>query len=185
MIGAMRIPVLVAAIAMAVIACERENRRFQEAPPAATATSIVSMSELQPGEVRPKLRVVNVYEQNAWAVAEGKRLFGMFNCAGCHANGGGGMGPPLIDDQWIYGSEPENVYATIVEGRPNGMPSFRGRLTNPQLWQLVAYVRSFNGLLAADVRPARSDHMSVRAAEQALETVKPRSATTPPASVQP
>ncbi len=170
---------------MALAACERENRRFRESPPAATASGVVTMSELEPGVKAPDLRLVNAYEQNAWAVSEGKRLYSMFNCVGCHANGGGGMGPPLIDDEWIYGSDPENIYETIVEGRPNGMPAFGRRLTNPQVWQLVAYVRGLNGLLAADVRPARSDHMSTRAAEQALETVKPRTSTTPPGSVQP
>ena len=36
------------------------------------------------------------------------------------------MGPPLMDDKWIYGYEPEQVFATIVEGRPNGMPAFGG-----------------------------------------------------------
>ena len=70
------------------------------------------------------------------------------------------MGPPLMDDVWIYGSEPQNIYATIVEGRPNGMPSFRGKIPEQQVWELVAYVRSMSGLLRQDVPSARSDHMS-------------------------
>ena len=37
---------------------------------------------------------------------QGKRLFSWYNCIGCHANGGGGIGPPLMDDEWIYGSRP-------------------------------------------------------------------------------
>ena len=41
--------------------------------------------------------------------------------------GGGGIGPPLMDDRWIYGSAPENIYASIVQGRPNGMPAWGGR----------------------------------------------------------
>ena len=65
-------------------------------------------------------------------MAEGQRLYRWYNCAGCHANGGGGMGPPLMDDKWIYGSEPENIVATILEGRPNGMPSFRGKVPDDQ-----------------------------------------------------
>jgi cytochrome c oxidase cbb3-type subunit 3 len=173
-------------LALSLAACEREIRRARESPPASNATDVVSMSPLQPGQPSPRAALVNVYEQNAWAISEGKRLYGAFNCAGCHASGGGGgMGPPLLDDQWIYGSEPENVYATIVEGRPNGMPSFANRLTTPQVWQLVGYLRSLNGLLPADVRPGRSDHMSIRAAEQGLETVKPKQSSLPPASQQP
>ena len=30
-------------------------------------------------------------EQNAYAIAQGKRLFSWYNCVGCHANGGGGI----------------------------------------------------------------------------------------------
>ncbi|HET8657183.1 MAG TPA: c-type cytochrome [Longimicrobiaceae bacterium] len=69
------------------------------------------------------------------------------------------MGPPLNDSNWIYGSDPENVFRTIVEGRPNGMPTFRGRLTNAQVWQLVAYVRGLSGLTPKDTWSARSDHV--------------------------
>jgi cytochrome c oxidase cbb3-type subunit 3 len=31
-----------------------------------------------------------------------------------------------MDDQWVYGDAPQNLFATIVQGRPNGMPSFGG-----------------------------------------------------------
>ena len=52
------------------------------------------------------------------------------------------MGPPLMDAAWIYGSGLASVYATIVQGRPNGMPAFGKRLSSGQAWQLAAYVRS-------------------------------------------
>ena len=106
-------------------------------------------------------------------MSEGKRLYNQFNCSGCHFQGGGGIGPPLMDAQWIYGSEPENIYETIVEGRPNGMPSFKGRLANDQIWQLVVYVRSMSGLLAKDVASGRNDDMQVRSQEQSAEKAKP------------
>ena len=32
------------------------------------------------------------YQENRWAVGEGMRLYNGFNCVGCHANGGGGIG---------------------------------------------------------------------------------------------
>ena len=62
------------------------------------------------------------------------------------------MGPPLMDSRWVYGSEPENIFATIMQGRPNGMPAFRGRIPQQQVWQIVAYVRSIAGLTPADTR---------------------------------
>ena len=72
-------------------------------------------------------------------IAAGKQLFSAMNCAGCHFNGGGGMGPPLMDNIWIYGDSIENIGASIREGRPNGMPAFRGFLPDEQIWQLAAY----------------------------------------------
>jgi cytochrome c oxidase cbb3-type subunit 3 len=101
------------------------------------------------------------FQLNAWGVSEGKRLYVAFNCAGCHGNGGGAIGPPLMDAEWIYGWEPINVYSTILEGRPNGMPSFRNKILDQQIWQLVAYVQSLSGQTPIDVTSGRSDHMRV------------------------
>src|SRR5207248_2439573 len=112
-------------------------------------------------------------EGNAWAIAQGKQLYEAYNCNGCHANGGGGMGPALMDATWLYGSEPQDVYTSIVEGRPNGMPAFGGRIPDVQVWQLVAYVRSMSGQTRFDVRPARSDHMRVKESEQARRPARP------------
>lgn len=125
-------------------ACEREQRQLQV--PAAAASS--------PAPERTR------YEENAYAVSQGKTLFRWFNCNGCHAAGGGGMGPALMDAAWIYGAESQSIYATIMNGRPNGMPAFRGRITEDQAWQLVAYVRSMSGQLASDVAPGRSDTLA-------------------------
>src|SRR5689334_2564830 len=46
------------------------------------------------------------YQGNAYALSQGKHLFEWFNCVGCHAHGGGAIGPPLMDADWIYGSAP-------------------------------------------------------------------------------
>jgi cytochrome c oxidase cbb3-type subunit III len=176
------ITIAVSVIVMTLLppGCEREQRRFREVAPAATDADKARQSELQPGEPQPEATVEGPYDGNAWAVSEGKRLYRWFNCVGCHANGGGGMGPPLMDDKWIYGSNAQNIFSTIVEGRPNGMPSFRGRLTNQQLWQVVAYVRSMSGQLAKDVSPSRGDEMNVKPPEQSKE--KERPVSQPPAN---
>jgi cytochrome c oxidase cbb3-type subunit III len=84
------------------------------------------------------------YYDNAEAVTTGKRLFGQYNCSGCHSNGGGGMGPSLMDDEWIYGGRLEQIHQTLVEGRPNGMPAWGGKIPDEQLWQISAYVRSMS-----------------------------------------
>jgi cytochrome c oxidase cbb3-type subunit 3 len=96
-------------------------------------------------------RVAQYYD-NADAVGTGKRLFAQYNCNGCHSNGGGGMGPDLMDNQWIYGGRIEQIHQTLVEGRPNGMPAWGGKIPDEQLWQIAAYVRSMSlpATLAAD-----------------------------------
>lgn len=116
--------------------------------PAAGAVSrpIARQVELQPGAKLPDREMQNPYAGDARAITEGKRLYGWYNCAGCHFNGGGGIGPPLMDEKWIYGSEPANIYDVITEGRPNGMPSYGGRIPEYQLWQIIAYVRSLSSL---------------------------------------
>jgi cytochrome c oxidase cbb3-type subunit 3 len=84
------------------------------------------------------------YYDNAAAVNDGKRLFGQYNCSGCHSNGGGGMAPALMDDEWIYGDRLEQIHQTLVEGRPNGMPAWGGKIPDAQLWEISAYVRSMS-----------------------------------------
>lgn len=90
------------------------------------------------------------------------------------------MGPPLMDSAWLYGSRPEDVFRTIVQGRPNGMPSFRGRIPEFQVWQIVAYVRSLSGLLRRDVEPARSDSMAATEPPSMSPRQPPRPARRPP-----
>jgi cytochrome c oxidase cbb3-type subunit 3 len=98
------------------------------------------------------------YYDNADAVTTGKRLFAQYNCSGCHSNGGGGMGPSLMDDEWIYGGRLEQIHQTLVEGRPNGMPAWGGKIPDDQLWQLAVYDRSLSlpSTLAAQNGPTPS-----------------------------
>lgn len=159
-------------------ACEREERRFAGVATSAPAMAAVSQDTLQPGVPAPDVDIDNPSERNAYDLAEGKRLFESWNCSGCHSHGGGGMGPPLMDSEWIYGSDPENIVATIVEGRPNGMPSFRGRITDQQLWRLTGYVRALAGLAPKAAKPGRDDDMQYKRDEQRTPPQPPRSSAT-------
>ncbi|MBC6982565.1 c-type cytochrome [Caulobacter sp. 17J80-11] len=147
-------------LAAAVLAgCEREKRHIGPSGP--EAAPVIQTTPFVPGGAQPlpKDPRAEFYENNAFEVAQGARLFRWYNCSGCHSNGGGGMGPALIDDQWIYGSEIEQIYGTIQQGRPNGMPSFRDKATEEQIWQLAAYVRSLAGK-NSQVASSRSDAMA-------------------------
>ncbi len=162
-------------LSMAVLAaggCKREQRIFD---PGATQAQLADGTALtpihaggtfssSPGHAPAEYQR---YEESAYAVAEGKRLYSAYNCVGCHAQGGGAIGPALMDSTWIYGSHPAQIYSDIVQGRPNGMPSFGGKIPEYQVWELVAYVRSMSGQLPSDIAPSRSDNMAVAKAEQA------------------
>ena len=149
----------------ALVACERESRPFRDLPVAAARSQTETQSPLHAGSPPPPSGTTSPYQENGWGIGEGKRLFTAYNCAGCHANGGGGIGPPLMDDEWIYGFAPANIYSTILEGRPNGMPSFRNKIPDHQVWQLVAYVQSLSGQAPIDAASGRSDHMKAHAPE--------------------
>jgi len=156
----MRRALLVAlAVAATGFGCWREKRDFRGAPAAAARFAPVRIAPLQPGQALPEQGVVGPYDNNAWAISEGQRLYGWYNCAGCHFQGGGGIGPPLMDDEWIYGSDPQNIHDTIVEGRPNGMPSYGGHIPDDQIWKIAAYVRSLSGLERPDTKGPRTDHL--------------------------
>jgi cytochrome c oxidase cbb3-type subunit 3 len=173
---------LLVGAALMLASCAREKRDF-DPPQAAASAPATRMTQLQPGEFSPAAApgapalpaTPYTVEGNAYAVSEGKRLFRWYNCSGCHAPGGGGdWGPALSDDKWIYGSRPEDIYASIVQGRPAGMPSFGSHIPEDQVWDLVAYVRSLSGQLRGDVAPGRSDGMSPRPPETRRARETPR-----------
>ena len=154
-----------AGISLGAAACEREARPFRELPASSVPAVGTSGGSLHAGGPLPPDAGESPYRRNAWGISEGKRLYTAYNCNGCHANGGGAIGPPLMDDEWIYGYEPADIFRTIVDGRPNGMPSFRGTIPEYQVWQLVSYVKSMSGQTPIDALPGRSDHMGAHRAE--------------------
>jgi cytochrome c oxidase cbb3-type subunit 3 len=139
--------------------CEREKRAFHDEAPALNGVSPTSFRA--GGTPKPVVKnpQADKYERNAYHISEGKRYYEWYNCYSCHAAGGGDIGPPLMDDKWRYGGEIEQIYASIVEGRPNGMPSFAGRIPDQQVWEIAAYVRAMAGNAPKDAVPARGDEM--------------------------
>jgi cytochrome c oxidase cbb3-type subunit 3 len=136
---------LVLAMMGGLSGCEREKRDF-ETPPRGQP----------PGDH---------YQRDAYDVAQGKQLYQYMNCVGCHAHGGGGIGPALLDSLWIYGGSIQQIYSSIRDGRRNGMPEWKNRLTDQQIWQLAAYVRSMGRYVRKDVAPSRDDALQSGKAE--------------------
>src|SRR6202044_2854514 len=53
----------------------------------------------------------NPVNGDAVALQDGRRLFDWYNCSGCHGgHAGGGMGPSLRDEVWIYGNRDDQIY---------------------------------------------------------------------------
>lgn len=142
------------------------------------------MGALYPGTTPPARPTSGPTSQetSSYDLAEGKRLYHWFNCQGCHANGGGDIGPALMDDKWIYGSDPRNVFETILAGRPNGMPSFQGKITDAQAWQIVGYVRSLGGLVPQAKAPGRNDDLKAKPPENRTDPQAPVGTPIPKAS---
>jgi cytochrome c oxidase cbb3-type subunit III len=153
---------------LALVACNRERRALTvSGADARRAVTTVRDSKIQPGSRKlPAAIGGSPYEGNAYAISQGQQLFDQYNCSGCHFHGGGGIGPPLMDDDWVYGSSPANIYESISEGRPNGMPSFGGHIPDAQIWQLVAFVRSVGGLEGQAATAPRVEGMQSKITEE-------------------
>jgi cytochrome c oxidase cbb3-type subunit 3 len=156
---------------LCLAACQRETRALtgQATPPpqAAAPTDLRAGGGLAPP---PFDQVGAAYEGNAFEISEGQRYYDWFNCYGCHGQGGGDIGPALMDDEWRYGGSITQIRASIAEGRPNGMPSFRDKIADQQLWQIAAYVRSMSG---------RADKLAASSRQDAMRTTPPNNQARP------
>jgi cytochrome c oxidase cbb3-type subunit 3 len=96
-----------------------------------------------PGPAADAEGPANPFAEDQNAQAEGRRYFLAYNCAGCHGeHGGGGMGPSLRDDVWLYGGTDAQIANSIAQGRAYGMPAWGRMLTDAQIWQIAAYLRT-------------------------------------------
>jgi cytochrome c oxidase cbb3-type subunit 3 len=158
------------ALLIGCVACQREHRELA-VPPAKAATTAAN-GNIAKGTIDIPLELRA--ENNSYEVAQGKLLFNAYNCSGCHAQGGGGSGPALMDAEWIYGAQPDDIFTSIVRGRPNGMPSFGARIPEYQVWELVAYLRSMSGLIPTNAAPGRNDAIHAHRSEQLADPQPPR-----------
>lgn len=90
----------------------------------------------------------NPYGSDTAAVERGRALFVAMNCTGCHGfeAKAGLMAPKLTDNFWRYGGSDADVFNSVYEGRAQGMPAWGAVLSQDQIWELVAYIRSLGGM---------------------------------------
>ena len=66
-------------------------------------------------------------------------------CLQCHGESGqGGICPNLVDNEWKYGSDDDDIYKSIAEGRPEGMPNWNKTLSDEKINSTIAYIRSLS-----------------------------------------
>src|SRR5271156_6425635 len=135
-----------ALVAVLAVAASNASAQQAAAPDAQHGPNEIAVTGLFPngGSPPPLDRIGTRFEGNNPAIAAGKELFGQMNCTGCHFNGGGGMGPALMSGHWRYGGRIEQIYESIAQGRPNGMPSWQFVLGSTQIWDLAAYAKSLS-----------------------------------------
>ena len=90
------------------------------------------------------------------ALAVGQKLF-LNQCAQCHASDGGGSRgfPSLADRDWLWGGEPQDIQASIADGRNGVMPPWGAVLGEQGVKDAAHYVMSLSGSAADSIRVAR------------------------------
>jgi cytochrome c oxidase cbb3-type subunit 3 len=133
-------------LALGLGGCDRHDQQARYEPAAQQSVRPVVVSALYPGGVQPPPEDPRgkIYDGDPVHIANGKRYFSWYNCNGCHFNGGGGIGPPFMDKVWRYGGRIDQIYNSIAEGRPNGMPTWGEKIPSSQIWEIAAYVRSLS-----------------------------------------
>lgn len=130
---------LAALLLLPLTACRRNSISVSAGQPGTTTTPVGPV----PGAMPPAQYPTNPFANDPVALQDGRRLFDWYNCSGCHGgHAGGGMGPSLRDPVWLYGNRDDQIYASIVQGRSNGMPAWGSKIPQQQVWELVAYIKS-------------------------------------------
>ena len=86
----------------------------------------------------------NKYSGDPAAIKEGRKLFMKFGCSACHGvnGGGGGMGPPLVDDVWQFGSDDATLFKLITGQIPESKMPKVFELQDEDVWKIMAYIRT-------------------------------------------
>jgi cytochrome c oxidase cbb3-type subunit 3 len=102
------------------------------------------------GNNTAETNVKSPYWGDMASIKQGQDLFVNMNCAACHGYDlKGGMGPDLTDTYWRYGGSPADIYKSIFEGRPEGMPAWGRSLPPAMIWKVVSYIESKGGAFPA------------------------------------
>lgn len=142
-----RLAILAVAVALIVRSRAPEPQQAAQGGGDLAGRFVAHKDHIQPGGVPPfkGLQLINPHEGDANAREVGAKLYLAYNCIDCHgADGSGAMGPSLADNRWHFGGTQGEVFESIYQGRPEGMPAWGSLISDDQIWMLVTYVRTLS-----------------------------------------
>jgi putative heme-binding domain-containing protein len=81
---------------------------------------------------------------NALAIKQGQNIF-RGRCAVCHGiDAKGYRGSDLTTGDWVHGGSDVQIFKTITTGVPGTEMPGSGNLSEDEVWQLIAYMRTLN-----------------------------------------
>ena len=109
-----------------------------------TGSFLVCLLPPPAGHPQEQPKLLNPFGSDPETVKEGRKLWLSLGCSGCHGvMGGGGMGAPVLDDTWRFGSDDETLYKLIKGQIPEQtMVKSYATLPDEQVWKMLSYVRS-------------------------------------------
>jgi mono/diheme cytochrome c family protein len=118
-------------------------------------------SPLETARQAEKGSLKSPYADFASVAEDGRKVYLAAGCNGCHGMGGGGMGPPLTNQVWVYGKDDDTLFRLIALGSDElqkqgysrkgsenvvgPMPPF-GQIvkSDDDMWKIIAWIRSVN-----------------------------------------
>lgn len=99
-------------------------------------------AEAQAAAVAAAQPATNPFRGDAAAIEEGQQVFSTI-CAACHKPDASGLvGPSLVDPYWKYGHSDAELFESVAEGRPGGMPPWLAQLGADKIWKSLAYLET-------------------------------------------
>jgi mono/diheme cytochrome c family protein len=139
-----------------------EGAPAAEAPAPSGGAAAGGGTPLETARQAEKGSLKTPYPDFASVADEGHKKFMAAGCNGCHGGtGGGGMGPPLTNQVWVYGKDSDTLFRLIALGSDElqkegyqrkgsenvvgPMPPMGGIVkSNDDLWKIIAWIRSVN-----------------------------------------
>lgn len=100
---------------------------------------------LSPAQIEDLISFIGIWREGGSVSVEepgGDELYAEF-CAACHApSGEGGIGPALVDNEYVASQSDAELAGIILSGRPDtAMPPFEGRLSDQELAELIDFLQ--------------------------------------------